>query len=232
MFSEIYNAVRSKEVRIFSDEDVKRLPVVDESHPHAREWKIRAGSAKWLKKELERSFTSPKILEVGCGNGWLSAFLSENKSWQVTGIDINTYELEQAQRSFRNKKNLRFENADIMSGNITKKFDVILFAASIQYFSSLPDILHAALGLLNGDGKIYILDSIFYKKHETESAKKRTDQYYTKLGIPEMTDHYFHHSIESLKDFNYKILGRPDNFFIRNLRKNPFYRICILAEPR
>ena len=57
-------------------------------------------------------------------------------------MDINSTELQQAQRVFRNRSNARFLYGQIDSDiDKDEKFDVILFAASIQYFQSLKEIL-------------------------------------------------------------------------------------------
>ncbi len=57
-----------------------------------------------------------EILEVGCGNGWLTHQLADIPGTRVTGLDINFTELQQAARVFSNDPNLRFIHGDMRSG--------------------------------------------------------------------------------------------------------------------
>ncbi len=53
------------------------------------------------------------ILELGCGNGWLSHLLSQSLQRDVCGIDVNRTELTQAARMFGHDQRLSFIAADI-----------------------------------------------------------------------------------------------------------------------
>ena len=67
---------------------------------------------------------------------------------KVTGMDINTVELTQARKVFAKVTNLKFSEGDIRSGILgDEKFDLIVFAASIQYFESLKEILKVAISI-------------------------------------------------------------------------------------
>jgi ubiquinone/menaquinone biosynthesis C-methylase UbiE len=169
------------------------------------------------------------ILEIGCGNGWLSNRLSCVPATEVTGLDINPVELEQAKRVFADKRNLHFIQGDLRQGVLgDSRFDLIVFAASIQYFPSLIEIISKAKTLLKTGGEIYITDSMFYDQQDLKNAKARSATYFDSIGFPEMSNWYFHHSITALDCFNYKILYRPGNFMSRFFKHNdPFHRILI-----
>jgi len=173
-FAKMYTASRQKENRIYSDEQVALLPFTEPSHIHYEEWQVRKRSGSRLMNWLENEDKPLFILEVGCGNGWLSGKLASLKNSFVTGIDINKTELYQARRVFGNKPNLEFAEGDIRTMASEAKFDVIIFAAAIQYFPSLDQIIGAALSLLNPGGEIHILDSHFYQTDELEKAKQRS----------------------------------------------------------
>jgi ubiquinone/menaquinone biosynthesis C-methylase UbiE len=228
-FEENYLLVRQKEDRLYTDEQVKRLPEIEQSHPHYKEWRIRAGSCNRLIQHLSDKKRKLNILDVGCGNGWLCHHLSKIPGGEVAGIDINKTELEQAKRVFDSMEDLEFFYGEIIDEGIrNEKFDAIIFAASIQYFPSLDQILPLALELLNPEGEIHILDSHFYKPSELEMARKRTFDYYQSIQFPEMSKHYFHHCLDELKPYNYKMVYNPDliiNRLIKN--KNPFHWICV-----
>ena len=230
-FSGLYHLLRKAEGRIYTDEEVALLPIINEQHKHYKEWIARRSSCERLLKYLSDKKKDLKILEVGCGNGWLAARLATIPGSGVTGIDINTDELEQAKRVFDRIGNLEFLNCSLNDESINSlDFDIIVFAASVQYFSSFKKVLHDAMNKLKPGGEIHLIDSNFYSQKEVGAARQRTAEYYQSIGFPEMTDHYFHHSRDDLKQFEHDILYDPHslvNRFISN--KNPFYWIRINA---
>ena len=54
IFENQYIQLRNKELRIFTDEELKNLPAVNKSHPHFSEWIIRKKSATVLLKYLNK----------------------------------------------------------------------------------------------------------------------------------------------------------------------------------
>jgi SAM-dependent methyltransferase len=224
-FAEKYILLRQKEQRIYTDEEVARLPDIDAAHPHSKEWLLRKKSNDRLLEYLQKKNKNLNVLEVGCGNGWLSARLSKITNGEVIGSDINTIELAQAKRVFGQISNLRFIYGDMLS-QMKMQFDVIVFSASIQYFHSIKEILSSALDRLAHGGEIHILDTAFYTEKNVDLAKKRSIDYYTSMGFPEMAGHYFHHCLTDLSSFDYTILYDP--FSWRNKLSNqqsPFYWI-------
>ena len=231
-FTQQYFLLRKSEGRIYSDKEVAGLPAIDKEHKHFYEWQVRKDSSNRLVKYLLKKKKAFKILEVGCGNGWLSAKLSAISLSRVTGIDINSEELNQAKRVFSQIENLEFFNCSLQDEIVSdRQFDIIVFAASIQYFSSLEKVLGESLKVLKPGGEVHIIDSHLYKQNETDAARLRSHDYYNAIGFPEMNDQYFHHSLEGLKSFNHDILYDPGsiiNKFKKN--KNPFYWICIRSN--
>ncbi|HYM93492.1 MAG TPA: class I SAM-dependent methyltransferase [Chitinophagaceae bacterium] len=228
-FEELYLQLRKQENRIYTDEQVALLPDIDPGHCHSKEWQIRKRSSQRLFRYLRAKGKTLEILEIGCGNGWLSAKLSGIASASVTGLDINSYEIEQAKRVFKKNTNLRFEQGNPFTGILNdEQFDIIIFAASIQYFSSLQRIIKKALSLLRLGGEIHIIDTNFYKESELKNARLRSKNYYEMIGHPCMAEYYFHHCIDELKAFNYKVIRYPD--FLSGIlfkNKNFFYWVCV-----
>lgn len=221
-------ASREKENRLYSDEQVARLPFTEPSHAYHNEWQVRKRSAFRLINYLDTKSKPLFILEVGCGNGWLSDKLAELKNSTVIGIDINKTELNQAKRIFGKKQNLKFAEGDLNNIEFDKKFDIIIFAASIQYFHFFSQIIGRAFSQLNQAGEIHILDTHFYQVKDLELARKRSRLYYESIGYGKMAEFYFHHSFDLLKSLNYKILFNPFNIKNRLFaKKDPFPWICI-----
>src|SRR4051812_8440768 len=78
-----YIDTRKKEQRLFADEHVRHLPNVPASHLLFKEWQVRKLSAKKLGDYLRKKKTRLKILEVGCGNGWLAAAMARIPATEV-----------------------------------------------------------------------------------------------------------------------------------------------------
>ncbi len=195
-FETIYGQVRAAENRILPDEQVRMLP--DGSGLwNANEWRIRRASAERLVGELGRRGKPLNILEVGCGNGWLSAML-HRAGHTVMGIDAFTVELEQAVRVFDGPS---FARADLFTSQLSEgRFDAVVFAASFQYFADAPRAIERSRQLLAPNGEIHVLDTILYADaREARSAMERSDLYYKELGFPQMIGRYHAHVRSSLE---------------------------------
>lgn len=229
LFEKQYIRARTAENRIYDDREVSSLPDMLSTHRHYEEWRVRKRSSERLINYIKAKGKPQQILEIGCGNGWLSHSLSFIKNATVTGQDINFTELQQAARVFNGQRKLRFVYGDVFSGVLKdRKFDVIVFAASIHYFQSLNRILAFAMDHLNAGGEIHILDTHFYKAPEIKPAAERTRAYYRDLGFPEMGNHYFHHSITDLSLFRHRVLYDPRSWMNRLLgKKDPFPWVAI-----
>ena len=229
LFEKIYIQVRALESRLYTDEELVHLPEIAASHPRFREWELRKQSARRLIHYIARKRTTLDILEVGCGNGWLTHLLADIPGSRVTGADINFTELQQAARVFSNDPNLRFIHGDIRSGLLEeRRFDVILFAATLEHFPSAKRILHFCLSHLKRSGEMHIIDSPFCKPEEVKLEERRTHAYYNSFGYPEMADYYFHHTYDDLRSFRHTVLYNPRSWRNRLTRiknQHPWIRI-------
>lgn len=212
---DLYLRVREKEGRLYSDDVVARLPLISDGHPLAKEWRARSASASRLTRYLSARTKPFSILDLGCGNGWLSNHLHLS-GHHVIGIDQNIVELKQAARVFQQNSRLFFLEADIFSAPfVSGHFDVIVLASVIQYFRDLPMLLSELMKYLKPNGEIHIIDSPLYADTELEDAVQRSGQYYLSIGFPEMREHYFHHRVSDLKVFDAKNLYSPQPLLLR-----------------
>src|ERR1700761_7726038 len=108
IFANKYTGLRKKEGRTYSDSEVQRLPSISSLHTFYKEWAIRKRSCKKLLRYIKKKGRIQNILEVGCGNGWLSAQLATHTTADVVGLDLNDIELEQARKLFGTVQNLSF----------------------------------------------------------------------------------------------------------------------------
>jgi ubiquinone/menaquinone biosynthesis C-methylase UbiE len=209
IFEQAYLSVRENEGRLFTDADVARLPHLNHSHPLAKEWSLRDHSCLSLIKYLKkRNFKN--ILEIGCGNGWFSNKIATSLDAKVTGIDINSGELQQAARVFHSS-NLSFAFGDPYFNQFpANDFDCILFDGAIQYFKDLQIIFSNCFSHLITKGEIHIIDSPVYKNEKAaEEASARSKKYYEGSGMAAMADFYFHHSWSQFENINYSVIKQP-----------------------
>jgi ubiquinone/menaquinone biosynthesis C-methylase UbiE len=230
-FENLYITLRKKENRIYTDDQLEKLPEIEPSHIHYKEWRVRKRSSNALVQYLSAKQKPLKVLEIGCGNGWLSHQLSVVAGSKITGSDINFHELQQAVRVFAPITNLQFIYGDIRTDVFENaQFDIIIFAASIQYFSSLTNILSAALQLLTATGEVHILDTHFYSAGSINDARKRTAEYYRQLDVPEMSAYYFHHTEEELNFFAPQKMNANKRGLFSFTQKDPFEWYCIQKQ--
>lgn len=239
----LYLEVRRREGRVLDDDDVKMLPNISATSPYTQEWRWRKRSFLRLKRYLSHKKTQHlRILDLGCGNGWMANRLAENQAWSVIGMDLNVAELTQGARLF-GRKNLQFVYADLWQNALLEApgiasqdtidalglpasglpgaFDIIVLAASVQYFPNLESLVASLQALLNTGGEIHLIDSQFYpSKTAKAAAKQRTLDYYTAAGVPEMADYYHHHLWPELQQLGAENLNK--SLLIRLLQKTGY----------
>ncbi len=195
------------------DELLAKLPNVPDDHPHAKAWRIRKQGLNKLLAVLHKYVNSgAKVLDVGCGNGWMSNRIAE-AGFDVTAIDVNLPELEQANRVFT-RPGLRFAFADLFVWKPDNQFEAAVFSSSIQYFKNPKQLLDHLFTVNPNLKTVIISDSPFYSSSEKTNAARRSQQYYTDQGYPEMAANYHHHSLDDL-GHPYKIEYQPINQLLR-----------------
>lgn len=221
VFAVKYIALRNKEQRVYNDTIVKELPEISDNHPLSKEWLIRKNTMSSLIHYLKAKQNCKTILELGCGNGWLSHNLAVNLQAEVCGMDINEVELSQASDVFSNCSNLSFLFADIFSVEFGQPtFDTIIAASCVQYFPDLRKLINRLQELLMPSGEIHIVDSPVYSTtNEINAAQQRSREHFIELGFPEMTDWYFHHSMDEIGNFKHKIIVNPNSILSKVKRK-------------
>lgn len=210
-FEQIYGALRKSEGRLLSDAQVRQLPDGSDL-PFASEWHVRRNSTDRLLEALHRHTAEGRILEVGCGNGWLSARM-RSAGHQVIGIDPFTAELEQAARVFRDGS--LFARASPFTAALPKgHFDAVVFAASIQYFADARSVLLRALDLVRPGGQVHVLDTVLYDgPGAAERAVARSNDHFTRTGHPAMIGRYHAHQRSTLLALpGARLLASPTRF--------------------
>jgi cyclopropane fatty-acyl-phospholipid synthase-like methyltransferase len=96
----------------------------------------------------------PRILDFGCGSGWLSCILSQ--FGPTTAVDLSDYAIREASKKF---PWVRFFQGNILEWNETSKlgeFDVIVSQEVIEHVSDQDQYLRIAHTLLKGGGYLLL----------------------------------------------------------------------------
>lgn len=158
-FEGFYLKVREIEGRVYTDEFVQQLPYPPADHIQKKEWDLRIKTIDRFCTYLKENNSINSILDLGCGNGWFSHFVSQQVSAAVLGVDVNKMELEQAGRVF-NQVNLSFAYGDLFHPDFpVQKYDLIVMNSSAHYFESFQILIDKLKTLLHTGGEIHLLDS-------------------------------------------------------------------------
>jgi SAM-dependent methyltransferase len=225
-WSDAYLRARAREGRLLPDDVVARLPDTPPGHPLAWEWRQRGDSADRLCAYIGAQPRSLRVIDGGCGNGWLANRIATIERAFVTGVDRNGVELDQARRVFGGWPNLDFVAGDLLDGVPGRApADLIVLASVIQYLPDLAGAVETLLVEMAPDGELHILDSPLYGPDAVTAARQQTRSYYADVGVPEMAEQYHHHVWDELAAFRFDVLYRPDGW-----RRNVERRL--LRRPR
>ena len=154
---------------------------------------------KSIQSYSKNSSKDTKVLEVGCGPGYMSLELARHQ-YQVTGLDVSSACIELAQNLSENdphrdnKDNLRylmgnFTNPDIFKG---AKFDVILFFGSLHHFPKQNHVMEKIKHILNSEGLVVVHEPARDRYNEGNVALSHlvrtllsaTDSFYKESAVP------------------------------------------------
>jgi methionine biosynthesis protein metW len=114
-------------------------------------WNHNTVYYNWIKKQLKRS---NRILDVGCGNGFLIRYLDDGTKFLV-GIDSDKFCIEKAKE--RNvSQSCSFFCCDYEDFNDDEPFDAIIFVASIHHMN-MRCALKKAKSMLSRNGILIIV---------------------------------------------------------------------------
>ncbi len=130
-----------------------------------------------------------KILDIGCGNGFLLKEISEHyQNCELHGIDISQNQLLYA-------KNIKTYCIDIEKFETDEKFDFIFCMEVIGYANDQFQTIDKILSMLNTNG-VFICSSFIYNeqdtwqqniaKHKITSINKEDSYYYNQMSIKDL----------------------------------------------
>lgn len=103
-----------------------------------------------------------RVLEVGCGVGVLSSYLADKYSWSVTGIDIDSEQIEIARKDQGENEYLKFVEADASKlpyGN--NEFDLVLSFDVLHHIPNWVMTIEEVNRVLKPNG-FYVLSDLAF----------------------------------------------------------------------
>lgn len=137
---------------------------------------IDYGSKLLLETFLKNYKTSGRILDVGCGYGFMGIVLAKELQSNVTMIDVNKRALHLAKRNLEQNK----VTANVFESNgyenVNDKYDVIITNPPVRAGKQvLLDILIGAKKHLNENGELWY---VLRKDHGAKSMMKVLNEHY------------------------------------------------------
>lgn len=201
--------------------------------------KYKIGSTPWVRTEdfyfikkftarVKKELASPKLLDIGCGNGWLSVYFAKN-GIEVEGVDSSKEAIKVARMEARKLrlKNVQFKVGDALDFPYKKnQFDIVFDRGLLHHQpqSEWKRYLKGLQKVLKPNGLFYL--AVFsdtmgksgsaLNKRLWHKSKDRKTGYWT-------YDHYFN---EALID---QIFGKLFQIIAKEKeKKNRFKRPSLL----
>jgi 2-polyprenyl-3-methyl-5-hydroxy-6-metoxy-1,4-benzoquinol methylase len=143
--------------------------------------------ADWMIREMEAG-SSKKVLEIGCGTGYVSYYIARKTNLHVTGSDLCLPFIEEAKKKYA-APNLSYNTLDFnkAADAIGDKFDYIIGNGILHHlYDNLEDALLNFKKILNPEGKIIFMEPNIYNPYVAAIFKNRALRKWAKLEPGEM----------------------------------------------
>lgn len=192
---------------------------------------------------LRKEAKGKTVLEIGCGDGYGSAYLAEAAE-KVTGIDYEEAVIYQAQNKYKGA-NLKFVQMDAANLQFADKFfDIVCSFQVVEHIAEdrLLRYLSEARRVLKDDGKFYlstlnaehaVKSPLTYKKHPAHCKEFNRQEFKDLLskvfadveayGLQLTPKHHFYQRLKKIGIFNFvpKAIN-PVGRFYENVALNDF----------
>lgn len=103
-------------------------------------------------------FKGQKGLEIGCGEGRITHYLAA-KVEQVIACDISSLAIKRAREINRDSSRIEYRVADILTTNLTEKYDLIFCSEVLYYLNQqqLKSTIQKIINILEKQGKLLLL---------------------------------------------------------------------------
>lgn len=141
-----------------------QTPTIDEQRRfwdwHWENWRERGAISDWVLQRGERvlrmvfslALDHPKILDLGCGNGWFSQELS--RFGHVTGIDLSEEAIAKAKASY---PHITFLAGNVLANALpAEHFDIVVSQEVLAHVEDQATYLHVAARVLRPGGYLIL----------------------------------------------------------------------------
>jgi trans-aconitate 2-methyltransferase len=113
--------------------------------------------SKWAHELIEKLEPTPAdtVLDIGCGDGKVTAFLAEIAQ-EVVGIDLSADMIDFARRHFGDTPNLEFHVMDAAAIDLPLKFDLIFSNAALHWVRDQEAVLRGIHDHLKPGGRVLV----------------------------------------------------------------------------
>ena len=143
--------------------------------------------ADWMINEMQ-VVQHKKVLEIGCGTGYVSYYIAEKTGMQVIGSDLCVPFIEGAKEKYI-LPNLSFDTLDFneAAANLDNKFDYIIGNGILHHlYYNLNTVLATLKKLLNENGKIIFMEPNIYNPYVATIFKNDSIRKWANLEPDEM----------------------------------------------
>jgi len=153
-----------------------------------------------------------KCLEIGCGTGKNTIWLSE-KFETIVAVDISEGMLEKAKAKISDAK-VNFITADITKpwNFVAANFDIVTFSLVLEHISDLDFIFQQASRVLRTDGFVYLGELHPFKQYLGTKARFEKN---AEMQFVECYNHHISEFVQAAESNGFKIF-RLQEFFDKN----------------
>lgn len=198
-------------------------------------------SARYKKAlELAEGLSPKKILDIGCGDGRLSAFFAERfRGAAITGVDTSKTAIELARKKTSDLKNINFVDGSFFEGALKAYYDLIVCADVIEHIEDQRAFVEKCRELLSDKGFLVLTTPVRVHEfpedrfHAHEFFPEELKDFLTQSKF-EILKYHLSHPVSVAERYNriYSPLGAGRmrlnkyvvNFFSIVLGRNPFIR--------
>ena len=157
------------------------------------------GAGEWAEvRKLFPPLEGKRMLDLGCGYGWHSAYASDNKASAVVAVDISSRMLEKA-KEMNFRSNITYINSALEDFEAEdSSFDFVFSSLTLHYVDEYDSLVKRVYSLLKPGG-----DFLFSVEHPVFTAEGSQDWIYDEKG-----------AIRCFPVDNYYIEGKRDTLFL------------------
>ncbi len=143
--------------------------------------------ADWMIEQMDRG-PNKKVLEIGCGTGYVSFYIAKETGAKVVGSDLCKPFIEEAREKYV-LPNLVYDTLDfnVAADSLNERFNYIIGNGILHHlYYNLDNVLLTFKKLLEPTGKIIFMEPNIYNPYVAAIFKNKTLRKWAKLEPDEM----------------------------------------------